>query len=206
VALEPREDGALHRHADRNPEADVSTASSFEAFRALGPGNTIYLRICSAKVMVHVSPASNRLHLTIRLRKELPKGRTVADYIPLFSVDSKQAELQFKAPKDLHPEITLEVPESTAFKFGLGSGSIEFDRIPGNLNIGIGKGDLLLHANGNADYSSINAGFGIGGMRDKRPGGHNVGYLAGGWKDQGSGKYNVELGAGWGDLILLPSP
>jgi hypothetical protein len=125
--------------------------------------------------------------------------------MPLFSVDSKQTELQFKAPKAFQPEITLEVPEATAFEFGLGTGSIEFDCIAGDLKVGIGKGDLLLHVDSNADYSYISAGFGIGGVRDKRPAGESVGHFAGGWKDEGEGKYNVEFGAGWGDLVLLPA-
>jgi len=133
VLPRPSENGGLHRHEAQDPESDISTASSFEASRSFQAGNTLYLAICSAKVFVSASSAVDKLRISIRLRKELPKGRTAADYISQFSVDSKQAEFQFKAPKEYRPEITLDVPEATASEIALGVGSIEFDRIPGDL-------------------------------------------------------------------------
>ena len=205
VLPHPSENGGLHRHEAQDPESDISTASSFEASRSFQAGNTLYLAICSAKVLVRASSAMDKLHISIRLRRELPQGRTVADYSSQFSVDSKQAEFQFKAPKEYRPEITLDVPEGTASEIVLGVGSIELDRIPGDLTISIGKGDMLLHSNSKADYASVNASLGIGGTRDKRPGGRSTGHLASGWHDQGTGTYKVTFSAGWGDLILLPS-
>lgn len=184
ILARPSEDRGLYLHGAQDPEVDTSTASSFEASRSFQKGNTLYLAVCSAKVLVRTSSSVNRLHISIRLRRELPKGRTVADYISQFSVDSKQAEFQFKAPKEYRPEIAIEVPEATASEIELGVGSIEFHRIPGDLNISLAKGNTLLHSNSKADYASISASTGIGGTRDKRPGGKSTGHLASLWHEQ----------------------
>ena len=194
----------LHRHMAADPNKDVDTASSFEAWRNFEPGKAFDLGVCRGSIVVRHGTQFDRLHLIITLKRELPRGSTVADFIPQFTVDSKQTELQIDLPEKYWPQIVIEIPERTSFNAGLGKGTIDFNSIPGDLSIGVGKGDLLLHTRSQADYALLSAGFALGGVEDKRPGGKNHGHMRNVWSETGTGKYNVSLGAGWGHLVLLP--
>lgn len=193
----------LHHREPKNSQQDTATASSFDAWRSFHADETVDLGVCYGNILVRRAAQPDKLHVRITLKNELPKGHTVADYIRQFTTDSKQTELYIDIPKKYRPEIVLEVPEPTTFDAGLGVGTVQFDSIPGNLDIGIGKGDLRLYTHGENDYSYISAGFGVGGVKDKRPGVRNHGHFANGWEEKGNGKYKVSFGAGWGHLVLL---
>jgi hypothetical protein len=139
----------------------------------------------------------------VTLHKELPHGQTVAGYIKRFTVDSKRAQFLLDIPGEYRPQILIELPSPTTIDSALAVGNVTFDTVLGDIQIGIAKGDLLLHTEDDG-FKKLEASVAIGGIRDKRPGGHSHGRFATTWIRAGTGAYSVTASIAMGKLILLP--
>lgn len=187
--------------------ADQSTATTFIGTRPLvSRSNTpliAELSLCQGEMLLRRahSPA---VTLTVALRKPLPAGRTVADYIHTLASADGTVKLMVDLPTDTAPHITLDLPEPTTSKIALSHGHLVLNQLLGDTEIAIAKGEVDLHAS-NDNFSSVQSAAAVGGICDKRPHGFgNHGHMLSSFNGRGIGKYTVRFAAAAGHLNLLP--
>lgn len=192
----------LKQRGPTDAHKDLSTASSFEAWRDFQSGGHAELYVCYADIRIAPSKGSG-LHLLVTLPKELPKGNSVGDFVKQVDASGSEAKIYIKVPKKLHANVLLEVPAQTSFDVGLARGQVDFRGIRGDKDIGAGLATVSVHMLPD-EYSKISAGFAFGGVVDERSGGRKHTGVAGGFEEDGKGKYKLEVGMAFGHLILLP--
>lgn len=193
----------LRQRTPTSPDVDRSTASDFEASRDLGDARGVELAVCSGAIRLAPVNRANQLHLTITLRRELPKGITVGTYIQEFAVGAAGARIFIKVPKRYEPEVVLEVPNGTDTAVDLGYGTVRCSNLAGNKTIRIAQGELTLAGDIDSQYGLMRASFGIGGVRDKRASSSAGVQKVHGWHYLGHGRYTLVAGFGSGYLNLL---
>ncbi len=193
---------ALRQRDTTDAQKDHSTASSFEVWREFAPSGHAELFVCYANIHIQPSKSGTGLHLLVTLPEELPKGKTLGDFVKDVDVSGREAKIYIKVPKRLHASILLEVPAQTGFEIGLGRGTVEIAGIRGDKEIGVGSGTVSVHMLPD-EYSRIGAGFAFGGVKDQRLGKNHTRIL-GGFEQEGKGKYKLDVGMAFGHLILLP--
>jgi hypothetical protein len=194
---------------ERKPAAlyeDSSTRSSFETWRASPLSGRIRVAVCFADVRITTSRDADKIHLSIALKQELPKGVTVGSYVQWLG-NVPAGEVFVKIPKQYRPQVLLELPNGMASELELAEGTVDPSGNKGSdTKVNVAKGGVFLRSVARDYFNSIAATFAVGGLKtsgDMKNSDLQWSKSGSSWSANGTGTHNLAIVIGYGHLYLL---
>ena len=154
----------------------------------------LYLRSGDIRVV-----GANENKISVRVdAQDLDKAREVR---VRYERQESSADLTIWGGPRNNIQITVEVPRTTGLFVRMSAGQLEIKDVAGDKDAQLHFGELIVDIGNPADYSSVEASVGSGGI-EAAPFGEDHGGLFRSFHKNGNGKYRLHAHVGAGDLNL----
>lgn len=154
---------------------------------------------------VHVVPASDPTHLSIRYRMESAHADFASKVRAKFDVTSTDADLRFKSPNDGSVDVELEIPAQTSVYIRAQGGDLSVTGIEDDEDVQTIGGDITLDLPFAVKFYRVDASTHFGDIQNS-PFGNPKGWLGGKLHYRGEGKYRLHAHTFAGDVRFSTLP